>query len=129
MEEVALAAKAVALAAPYLGKVAKAAADAVGASAGKKLASWIKSKLTSLGEPEAIERAAKAPDDPSAHKLLEAMLDVKLGDDPALAEELAGLLKDAKDAGLTVQTSIQIGKENQSAQIVGNDNRVDFFRR
>ena len=128
MEPATLAASAVAMAAPYLGKVAKAAADAVGAAAGKKLANWIRSKLIGPGEPEAIERTAKAPDDSSVQKLLGAMLDVKLGDDPALAEELAGLLKDAKDAGL-VQTSVQIGNENTSVQIAGDKNRVDLSRR
>ena len=60
---------------------------------------------------------------------LEAALEAKLEDDPALAEELAGLVEEAKAAGLTVQTAVQIGDENRNVQIVGDKNRVDSSRR
>ena len=121
MDPATLATGSIALAAPYLGKIAKTAADEASAAIGRKLADWVTTKFTGPGEPEALARLESGTDDPTARVLAKTLLELKLKDDAALAGELEGMVKEAEAAGMIATV---IGDNNQTVLVDGSGNTI-----
>ncbi len=129
MIEATLAATAVGLLAAFFQEAAKSAAGEAGKRAVGELVGWFKAKLTKPREQEAIEELAKAPHEAAHGKILEALLELRLKDQPDLATELASLVQKAEAAGATIQSAIVEGDDAQIAQVKGHHNVVKLTRR
>ncbi len=127
IDVLALAASAVTIVKPLLGEAAKAGAGQLGKDmAGKAGAvlGWVREKLAGK---EALADAEAKPDDPLNRQALETALAKLLRDQPALADELAALVKEA--GGTVIEARLeQKGDHNMAAQAAGTGNTVTIQR-
>jgi hypothetical protein len=85
---------------------------------------WVRQKLAGR---EVLADAEAAPDDPLNRQALETALAKLLRDQPALASELAALVKEA--GGPTISAHLeQKGDRNTGAQALGTGNTVTIQR-
>lgn len=120
-----LAAGAVALVAPYLGKVGEAAAGKLGeasVAAAGKVVGWLRDKLGGSAR-DALESLEKAPDSEGRKLVLQEELSKALAADPKLAEELRAMLPpEALEGGAMIQNVSGTGAK--AAQVRGDRNDV-----
>lgn len=129
MEFTPLAASAVALLAPLLGKALEKGAEEAGSAAVGGLVSKLKEKLGHSGSQEALEDLRRQPSDGDTQAALRSQLVKAMKAEPALAERLQSWLDEAKPqaAALGVQQSAQIqGHDNKVAQVSGSGNSINF---
>ena len=85
-----------------------------------KLRPHVESKSAAL---EAATDVAQAPDDPRARGALELQLEKLLSEQPALAQELAPLVRDALAAGVVAvgERNVAVGRDVTDSVIVTGD--------
>jgi hypothetical protein len=120
-----LAAAAIALAAPYLAEAVKGAMDAVGEAAVKPVLDWMRAKLSGKAK-DAFEDFARQPEDKAERDVFQARLAAALEADPALADELKGLLEKAGVVTIATQTQTVSGDNAIGAQAAGADNQINI---
>jgi hypothetical protein len=107
MDPMALGASAVALLAPYVGRLGGRVADRLGADVEEAVATrledlyrWIKGKVTGDQFAEStLERLEERPDSQTRQASLAGVLGEMAQDDGRFASELAGLVEDVRRAG------------------------------
>lgn len=122
---------------PYLLKAGEKAAEEAGKKLGEAAweranALWSQLRPKVAARPaaqEAVQDLAAAPGDPDAQAALRQQLKKLLAEDPALAEAMARLWREAQAAGVTVtavgERSVAIGGDvGGSVIITGDRNRV-----
>ena len=118
------------LLAPFLPQLLKAgesaaeeAAKALGSEAGKwAKALWAKLSPKVEERPvarDAAERVAATPDDPRARGAFELQLEEILRAEPNLAAELGRILRDAQEAGVTVEVGGDVHADRGSIGVIG----------
>ena len=121
----ALAGAAVAALVPFLRKAAEKGAEKLGEHAATRLFDGLKAKLISPPAQEALDEAARHPDDADVQAALRVQVRKALEADPAFAATLRGWLADAgMPAGGTVQTATASGESSSVVQIHGSQNTV-----
>lgn len=122
-----LAASAVALLAPLLGKALESGAEALGETTTKGILAKLKGWLTHPGANEALEDLRHRPGNADNQADLRKQLKKAMEADPALAEKLAIWLSDsereAREAGIALHAHV-VGSHNTVIQVTGNGHTV-----
>ena len=124
-----LAGAAIAIAAPFLAEFVKKVGGDAAQAAGRKLVDWLSVKMPEPEEQKVMEELADAPDDGDNRELLALHLRKRLRADPALAEELAALIEEAKSAGLTEQSATVTGNDNIVTQVSGDNINISLNKK
>jgi hypothetical protein len=131
-----------ALLAPFLGSFLKGGQAALesaaerGGDAAVQYAQrvWERLRGRVAERPDAVKAAEKLADKPDSglrRKALSKQLEALLADDPQLAEELAALLAEARDAGVTIVTAsgdrsfASAGDVSNNVIVMGDDVSVE----
>jgi hypothetical protein len=112
---------------PYFLEAAKGAAGKVGEDAyegGKKLASWVRGKL-STNDTKALDRVAADPVNADKQAALRVSLSEVLAANPALQNELAVLLQSMPKFAARQDVN-QVGDGNVGAQATGQDIHINI---
>jgi hypothetical protein len=122
----ALAATAVTALVPLLKTAAEKGAEKLGENAATRLFDGLKAKLASAPAKEALDDAARNPDDADVQAALRMQVRKALEADPKFAATLRGWLAEtgAPVGGGTVQTATASGDFSSVVQIHGNRNTV-----
>jgi len=116
-----------ALAAKALERAEDAAVDEA-AGVVRRIVDALRSRFGDSGDDEgatALDRLADAPDSPARMRALAELVDRRADRSPALRDELDALAKEARRAGVDVDSISQAAIGNQNVQIAGlNDSQV-----
>lgn len=118
-----LAAAAVAILVPILGKAAEKGAGVLAESAAKSLYELVKKKLTTPAAQEALLDAAEAPASADAQTVLRVQIEKALQRDEELVRLLSALVEqhERQGPGQTVRIT---GDDNQVIQVSGSRNTI-----
>jgi type II secretory pathway pseudopilin PulG len=120
----AIAASAVTVLTPLLGKAVESSAEELGKSAMTSLLDKLKQRLGHPGAKEALEDLARQPSDADAQAALRLQLRKAMEQDPELVAFLKDWAKESAPAAGVSQVANVTGNQNQTVQISGSGNRV-----
>ena len=104
---------------------ADVAVDETKTASGKKIAEWISSKLDSPLNKEALRDFENSPESEGKKMIVMGVLTSLLEGSPELISGLIDLLKEAGPMdNSSTQLTVQMGRGNSSAQIVGSENKI-----
>ena len=120
----AIAASAVTVLTPLLGKAAQKGAEELGKGAVTSLLDKLKQRLGHAGAKEALDELARQPSDGDAQGALRLQLRKAMEQDPELVAFLQDWAKESAPAAGVSQVANVTGHQNQTVQISGSGNRV-----